>query len=682
MPGSSNKRVVIFGGGMAGVHLAKDLARDAAVTLVDPNDYFEVPMAAPRSLVRPEFAEQSVIPYAAALPGVHFVQGTLAEMSSNGGAVQLRDGRQTTVRGDIHVLCTGSKYANDLMRSAGAGVQQRKRLYQRYQQTIESARQILIVGGGPIGVEVAGEISEAYPAKSITVLEAGPRIPAGTSELAAQHAVNVLSSRGVSILVGERLQSSTTNGEDIFAGRGEATTTSGRKLAYDLMIWCTGGRPNTAYMATRLSSALDERGRIRVNPDLRVIGHESLFALGDITDLDENKMAWHIGGQVRVAVDNIRRLLHGHRQTSNLPNMPARRLTIQDEHPPTQRHFDHASRVGGRGPGCLAALSDVARRRGVSTARLLAGTGLAESDLANPGCVIPHEAEHHAIENLIALCGDGGALGLEVGARYRFTTLGPLGFAMVSGSTLADATRLVLDYADLFDPFVTLELQGDESRFGVTVRPRLVSPELVRFVTERAVSALLTTWRDIARRDLLPHSVSFAFARPAADEPYSRLTGLRVGFAATHTCLSMDADDMALPLAHADAYAVRAAEAQCRQLRDTLRDRSSVAGRVKTLLRAHSEGMPDMVEVAATLCMSERTLRRRLQKDDTTFAALSDEIRRSTAEQLLSCSHLPIEHIADRLGYAGPASFINAFKRWKGRTPGAFRSALPSGATP
>jgi AraC-like DNA-binding protein len=309
---------------------------------------------------------------------------------------------------------------------------------------------------------------------------------------------------------------------------------------------------------------------------------------------------------------------------------------------------------------------------------VLARTGLAEGDLADPGCVIPQDAEHHAIENLVALCGEVDGLGLEVGARYRFTTLGPLGFAMASSATLADATRLVLDWGDLFDPFVALELQGDDSRFGVTVRPRLVSRELVRFVEERAVAALLTTWRDIARRELLPTGVSFAFARPAVDEPYARLTGLQVGFAATHTRLSMDAADMALRLAHADAYAVRVAEGQCRQLRDAVRDRASVAGRVKTLLRAGSEGVPDMQEVAAILCISERTLRRRLQKEGTAFAALCDEIRRSAAEQLLSCSQLPIAHIAGHLGYADAASFIHAFKRWKGRTPGAFRSALPS----
>jgi AraC-like DNA-binding protein len=359
--------------------------------------------------------------------------------------------------------------------------------------------------------------------------------------------------------------------------------------------------------------------------------------------------------------------------------MLARRLTIQDDLPPIHHRADRASTAGGRGPGCLAAMLDVARRRGVSTARLLARTGLAEGDLADPACVIPHDAEHHAIENLIALCGDVAGLGVEVGAGYRFTTLGPLGFAMVSGADLAEATRLAAEYGDLFDPFVTLELQGDDSRFGVIVRPRMVAPELVRFVTERAIAALLTTWRDIACRDLSPRGVSFAFARPAVDEPYVRLTGLQAVFAATHTRLSMDAADMALPLAHTDAYALRVAQAQCGQLRDAVRNQASVVGRVKTLLRARSEGMPDMAAVAAGMCMSERTLRRRLHEEGTTFAALCDDIRRCTAEQLLSCSDLTIEQIAGRLGYAEPASFIHAFKRWKGRTPGAFRSALAEG---
>lgn len=56
MSSRSDKRVVIYGGGVAGAHLAKELVETGSVTLADPNVYFEVPIAARRGLVRPEFA--------------------------------------------------------------------------------------------------------------------------------------------------------------------------------------------------------------------------------------------------------------------------------------------------------------------------------------------------------------------------------------------------------------------------------------------------------------------------------------------------------------------------------------------------------------------------------------------------------------------------------------------------
>lgn len=311
MSSNSSKRVVIFGGGVAGVQLAKKLAGEFKLTLVDPNDYFEVPMAVPRNLVRPAFAEQAIIPYEAALPNVTLVQGKLLEMTADAGDVQTRDGKRIKVTGDAIVLCTGSIYANTLMRSSGLTASARKDMYVEYQATIEAAQRILIVGGGPIGVEVAGELSEAYPSKAITVLEAGPRLLAGTSDAAARHATSVLISRGVSIILGERLQRSSAASEDVFGGKGEAATTSGRTLVYDLLVLCTGGRPNTSYMNQKLGEALNERGQICVGPDLRVLGHETMFALGDITDLNENKMAWHIGGQVSAAATNIRLVLRG-----------------------------------------------------------------------------------------------------------------------------------------------------------------------------------------------------------------------------------------------------------------------------------------------------------------------------------------------------------------------------------
>jgi NADH dehydrogenase FAD-containing subunit len=84
------------------------------------------------------------------------------------------------------------------------------------------------------------------------------------------------------------------------------------------MIWCTGGRPNTDYLRQHYAACLDAQGRVTVTPQLQVVGHPALYALGDITDLDENKMAWHIAGHVKTALWNIRQTLAGQRDSGKL----------------------------------------------------------------------------------------------------------------------------------------------------------------------------------------------------------------------------------------------------------------------------------------------------------------------------------------------------------------------------
>jgi apoptosis-inducing factor 2 len=312
------KKVVIYGGGMAGAMLAKKLSADCNVTLVDSNDYFEVPMAAPRSLVTPEFAEASIISFRQALPKAVVVRGSLTEFDGKTGLVKLHDGKQMRLQGDVTVLATGSSFSNSLMRATDSNAADRKAFYAKFKDRIAEASRIVIVGGGPIGVEVAGEITDNYKGKNITLLEGGPRILAGTSEQASKHAASVLSKRGVQIFCGERLERAGSPLTEVFGPPGEAVTTSGRAFAYDLIIWCIGGRPNTAYMKAQLPQLLNEAGRVKVTPQLRVSGMQTVFALGDITDLDENKMAWHITPQVENASFNIRQVLSGKSADSDL----------------------------------------------------------------------------------------------------------------------------------------------------------------------------------------------------------------------------------------------------------------------------------------------------------------------------------------------------------------------------
>ena len=295
---------------MAGAILASRLAEDFDVTVVAPTNYFEVPMAMPRLMVQPGLADKAIISIADALPKVQHIHGHLAELTYAGGLVEGENGARRMVTGDISVLATGSRFAGQLVRALSGSMEERKAVFHRLEASLSAARRILIVGGGPVGVEMAGEIVETWPGRSVTIVESGAHILGGTAKSASTHAAKFLKQRGVELLTGERIESPSP-GDGVLVEPGEARTTSGKLVGYDVMLWCIGGRPNTEYLRAHFSDRLDPDGRVRVTPQLLIEGEECVFALGDITNLKENKMALHVVGQLRVAEANIRAVALG-----------------------------------------------------------------------------------------------------------------------------------------------------------------------------------------------------------------------------------------------------------------------------------------------------------------------------------------------------------------------------------
>ncbi|MEL6828608.1 MAG: helix-turn-helix domain-containing protein [Pseudomonadota bacterium] len=78
---------------------------------------------------------------------------------------------------------------------------------------------------------------------------------------------------------------------------------------------------------------------------------------------------------------------------------------------------------------------------------------------------------------------------------------------------------------------------------------------------------------------------------------------------------------------------------------------------------------------ASALGFSERSLRRHLERANTSFRRLKDEVREQRARALLRKSDLSIQMIAFQLGYEAPSNFARSFKRWTGLSPKAFRDS-------
>jgi len=88
--------------------------------------------------------------------------------------------------------------------------------------------------------------------------------------------------------------------------------------------------------------------------------------------------------------------------------------------------------------------------------------------------------------------------------------------------------------------------------------------------------------------------------------------------------------------------------------------------------------VPTLNEVARSLAVSERTLRRHLRSLDTSYSGILRQVRQELSQQALIYSDLTIDQIAASLGYSEATNFRHAFRRWVGCSPQVFRAQARS----
>lgn len=150
-------------------------------------------------------------------------------------------------------------------------------------QKIELARSILIVGGGPSGVELAGEIAVDFPDKIITLVHEGPRLLEFIGPKASNKTLEWLKSKHVEVKLGQSVNYLNSISDH---GRKKYQTSAGETIEADCCFLCTGRPLGSAWLkGTCLEKNLDADGRLVVDENFRVKGHKNIFAIGDITDV-------------------------------------------------------------------------------------------------------------------------------------------------------------------------------------------------------------------------------------------------------------------------------------------------------------------------------------------------------------------------------------------------------------
>ena len=102
----------------------------------------------------------------------------------------------------------------------------------------------------------------------------------------------------------------------------------------------------------------------------------------------------------------------------------------------------------------------------------------------------------------------------------------------------------------------------------------------------------------------------------------------------------------------------------------------TVRGQVEALLMTSLHtGEAGMDRIAGKMALSRQTLFRRLKAEGTTFEAVLDDLRRRLALEYLSGRKVSVSETAYLVGFAEPAAFSRAFKRWTGESPRGWQAA-------
>ncbi|KAK1640063.1 hypothetical protein BDP81DRAFT_390820 [Colletotrichum phormii] len=230
--------IVVIGASFAGYHAARVIATSLPadgpyrLIIVEPNQHWQFTWTLPRFCVIEGHEHKTFIPYGPHLPAglekvVRWVHDRVSTITENIVTIQ---GTGENIPYSYMVIATGSGVGMSLPSRVGSTDKAGgTKLLQGFQQRIKAAKNLVVVGGGAAGVELATDAKDQYPDKDVTLIHSRGAIMNRFGHDLQAGALAGLKDLGVEVILGER----TTSEEPV---DGFVTLHSGRKVECDFMV--------------------------------------------------------------------------------------------------------------------------------------------------------------------------------------------------------------------------------------------------------------------------------------------------------------------------------------------------------------------------------------------------------------------------------------------------------------
>lgn len=319
----------------------------------------------------------------------------------------------------------------------------------------------------------------------------------------------------------------------------------------------------------------------------------------------------------------------------------------------------------------LTGFPALVRELGADPETLLSRTGIRVSDVGRFDAFFTYLSFIHAVESAAAATHTPG-FGRRLAERQGIEILGPVGVAVRTSATVAEALAICEHYLGAYSPAISVVIDTDGDHAFVEFKVLIAHPPAYPQSIELSLGVMLRVLRFLMGWRYAPTSVDLPHQRLVAREEYVRYFSCPPRFESRRAGFTIPAQDLDRPLTRDEM-----AHQVVLEYLDSVVDRhrpamaSSIRELIRRLLPAGAATVP---VIAAQFRLHPKALRRQLVTEGTTFNAVVDDLRREMAERYLRDTDVTLAHLARELGYAEQTVLIRSCRRWFGATPATLRA--------
>lgn len=322
----------------------------------------------------------------------------------------------------------------------------------------------------------------------------------------------------------------------------------------------------------------------------------------------------------------------------------------------------------------LSFIGSVLAKNGVSIPLLLKDTGIKYDELNSRDYKIHKEQIIQFYRNILSLKIPG--VSLLLGASIRVNDYGLYGCTLICCKGLRSALQYSIRYHNLVTKTVNMSLHINENKGCSYFRfeDLLFADDLVEFNIELQCVIVLSLVREcLDSKNFAFDELRFSFKRPKHYLLYEEHFQCPISYENPHNEFMLTNDKLLLSTPRSNPFAMPLLLDQCDMVLNSIAAKNELLITINQWVAANMHKNLCSEDLAKYLCMTPRTLRRRLSEQGTSFRSIANELRCEAAKKLILATQLTIEDIGNSIGFDDVSNFRAAFKKWTGDTPSSLR---------